>query len=559
MTTALPSKVKPSLLGPTWRKLHDGRWDLPEHTLGWQSLAWAGQWLKHPNGKPWRFTNEQARWWLWWYAVAEDGTFVHTQGVLQRLKGWGKDPVAAVLSAVEFVGPCRFSHWDDNGDPVAKPHPEAWVQIAAVSSEQTKNTMRLFPSLFTKAAQDHYEIELNKGVIYARQGAQIIDAVTSNPDTLEGARATLVIKNETHRWRENNSGHEMAAVIANNAVKSADGAARTLSITNAYEPSEDSVAQREREAFEEMTAGTSAVTGIMYDSVEAPPDAPLTKEAAPAVIEAIRGDSHWLHVDRIVNAILDPKTPPSRARRFWYNQIETAEDAWIDPKHFALCKADDDFPRLAAGDEVALFFDGAKSDDATGLVACRISDGLVSPLGMWQRPPGRRGEEWTAPRAIIDDEVDRAFTAYRVAGFFADPSHVRDDETQESYWDGVIDEWHRRYRDDLDLWATPGRDGHSVMWDMASPRRSEQFVAAAVRCVSDVEDRSLIHDGDGRLVAHVRNARRYPTKWGVSLWKGHRESARKIDLAVCMVGARMVRRMILNNPNRKKRRTGKVW
>lgn len=559
MTTAAPSRVEPVRLGPTWQRGEDGKFVLPALTLGWQSLAWAAENLKHGDGRPWRFTNEQARWWLWWYAVDETGTFLFTQGVLQRLKGWGKDPVAAALAAVEFVGPCRFSHFDASGQPVAKPHPEAWIQIAAVSAEQTKNTMRLFPSLFTKQAIQRYEIELNKGVIYAHHGAQIIDAVTSNADTLEGARATLVIKNETHRWRANNAGHDMAEVIENNATKSADGAARALSITNAYEPSEDSVAQREREAYEDMVAGTVLVKGIMYDSLEAPPDAPLTAEAAPAVIEAIRGDSVWLHIPRLVNRILDPKTPPSRARRFWYNQIETAEDAWADPKDWDLCRAAPDVPELQFGDEIVLFFDGSKSDDATGLVGCRVSDGMVFTLGMWQRPPGKRGDGWLAPRDEISQRVAAVFERYRVLAFFGDPSHAREDETLERYWDATLDEWHRLYHDRLELWAVPGRDGHAVMWDMTSPARTQQFSAAAERCVEDIESHVLMHDGDGRLRSHVRNAKRYPTKYGVSLWKGHRESKRKVDLAVCAVGARMVRRLVLNSPNRKQARSGEVW
>ncbi|WP_328676703.1 hypothetical protein OG905_23275 [Streptomyces sp. NBC_00322] len=48
----------------------------------------------------------------------------------------------AVVSLVEFVGPSRFSHWED-GQPVGVPHPQAWVQIAAVSRDQTRNTMTL--------------------------------------------------------------------------------------------------------------------------------------------------------------------------------------------------------------------------------------------------------------------------------------------------------------------------------------------------------------------------------------------------------------------------------
>jgi hypothetical protein len=77
-----------------------------------------------------------------------------------------------------------------------------------------------------------------------------MQAVTSSPTTLEGARASFVLLNETHHWAANNDGHDMADVIERNATKSPGGTARTVRITNAYEPGEDSVAERDREAYE---------------------------------------------------------------------------------------------------------------------------------------------------------------------------------------------------------------------------------------------------------------------------------------------------------------------
>ncbi|WP_220506959.1 hypothetical protein [Amycolatopsis dendrobii] len=465
----------------------------------------------------------------------------------------------ATWSAVEFVGPCRFSHFDEDGDPVAKQHPEAWVQIAAVSKDQTRNTMTLFPQIFTKRALQRYRIDLGKEIIYADHGRARIEAVTSSPRALEGGRPTSVVKNETHHWLLSNEGHEMDSVIDRNATKSNDGSTRPIAITNAYEPSEDSVAQRAREAYEEAQV-LGIPHGIMYDSLEAPPEAPLSIEAAPAVIEAVRGDSHWLSTDRIVAAIADRRNPPSRSRRFWYNQIVAAEDAWIDLKDFDLCQAGDEVLPLAPGDEVVLFADMSKSDDATGIVACRLSDGLVGVVGMWQRPPGSRGDGWLAPRESVDQAVAAAFETYRIVAFFGDPSHTLDDETQERYWDAMFDEWHRRYGAQLELWAEGGqRQGHAVMWDMTSPQRTAQFTAAAERCALEIGEHTLLHEGDGRLRAHARNAKRYPNRYGVSLWKGHRESKKKIDLAVCMVGARMVRRLVLNNPSRRRKRSGRVW
>lgn len=420
--------------------------------------------------------------------------------------------------------------------------------------------MRIFPSLVTKRAQREFQMDIGRELIYAYKGGRVIESVTSSPRALEGGRASLVIKNETQHWLHNNEGHDMAGVIDRNAAKVKGGSARALSITNAYEPSEESVAQAEREAWEAMESGQSIATGLLYDSLEAPPDAPLTPEAIPAVIEAVRGDSVWLDTERIVNTVLDPRNPPSRSRRYWFNQIVAAEDAWISPQDFDLCQANDGVPPLSPQDEIVMFLDCSKSDDATALVGCRISDGLVVTLGMWQRPPGTRGKDWIAPRAVIDETVDRVMDAYHVVAFFGDPSHTVEDETGERYWDGLFDQWHRRYGPQLELWADPHKlRGHAVMWDMAAPSRAEMFAAAAERCATEIDEHVLIHDGDARLKQHARNARRYPTRWGVSLWKGHRESPRKVDLAVCMVGARMLRRMVLNNPNRKKRRTGKVW
>ena len=76
-----------------------------------------------------------------------------------------------------------------------------------------------------------------------------------------------------------------------------------------------------------------------------------------------------------------------------------------------------------------MFLDCSLTDDATALVACRISDGFTKPLGLWQRPPGKRGDAWKVPREGVDDTVREAMRRYHVVAFWGDPSHVLDDET----------------------------------------------------------------------------------------------------------------------------------
>lgn len=546
----------PVTIGPTWQMDGD-RWSLPERTLGWQVLAWCGRWLQLAQGVAWRFTDEQARFILWWYAIDDRGVFLFRDAVLQRLKGWGKDPLGACLCMVELLGPCRFGGWSDSGEPIGVDSVDAWVQTAAVSLQQTRNTMALLPGLVTDEAKTRYRVQIGAQTVHALGERRFIQAVTSSPATLEGARATFVLLNEVQHWMGANGGHDMAAVIERNATKSPDGAARSLRITNAYEPGLDSVAERDREAWEAVQDGRAPDTGLLYDTVEAPPEAPLTAEAAPSVVEAVRGDSVWLSTGRIVASILDSRNPASLSRRFWYNQVVAAEDAWVAPHDVGRAAVDE--PVLVGPREpIVLFFDGSKSDDSTGLVGCRLSDGYGFVLGVWQRPAGPRGNGWIVPRPEVDAAVVAAFRAFEVTAFWADPSDTRDD-TGERFWESLIDDWHRLYGRRLAVWAVQtGTRRHAVAWDMRDPAHDRDFTLAAMRFVSELEAGQVSYEKSAALLTHLRNARRRPNRHGVSLAKEHRESARKVDLAVCLVGARMLRRAVLNKEAGSRRRTGRV-
>lgn len=618
--------VVPYTLGPTWDRnpFWDGPRDpqgyiLPKLTLGWQILDWiaanllADETDDHGNPLPFDLTDEQKRFILWFYAIDEDGRFEYREVVLQRLKGHGKDPLASVISAVEFVGPCRFAGWTAVnrpdlglvvGDPVAKPHPRAWIQIAAVSLKQTQNTMKLFQGLFTEACMAEHKIDIGKESIYAYGGMKAIEAVTSSPKSLEGNRPTLVIKNETHHWQQNNEGFAMAEAIERNATKSKGGAARTLSITNAYEPSTESVARSERESYDAQTEGGYANTGMLYDTLEAPKEARLrpifpeerkgaleagvealdpdvkeriTRLYIRRILEAVRGDAWWLDIKGLTDSILSPKSKASLSRRFWYNQIVANEDSWVDAAAVdAAVRAEvaelrrtvsDSRLILEAGwqpvspnDPIVAFFDGSKTDDSTAIVGCRISDGYCFLIGVWQKPKGERGKTWRAPRLAVDRRVNDMFERFNVVAFWGDPSHAKDDDEDESsYWVPMLDKWMQKYKDRLDPKHWPVKSGlrkHAINWDMTSADRTKVFIDAAEQTVADFENLNDIEEfepsfqicGHPVLMAHLKNAIRHldPRGWGVSLSKEQKDSPRKIDAAVCLVGARMLRRIVLN-------------
>ncbi|AGM12182.1 terminase large subunit [Streptomyces phage Zemlya] len=502
--------LEPDFLGPTWQKDAFGQWVLPKYTLGWQIAGWCAQWLRAEDGGPWKFTKEQLRFVLHWYAVDSTGRFTARKGVLQRLKGWGKDPLLAVLCLVELVGPSRFSHWDENGEPVGEPHPQAWVQVTAVNQSQTTNTMSLIPSLMSDAFKAHFDIKDGAVLIRANGGKQRLEAVTSSYRALEGKRTTFTLLNETHHWVSGNNGHKMYETIDGNATKKDS---RYLAITNAYLPGEDSVAERMRESYMKIAEGRAMDVGFLYDSVEAHAKTPLTPDALRIVIPKIRGDAIWLNVDSIIQSVLDTTIAPSRSRRMWLNQIVAEEDALYGPAEWDVLR--NEALTLQPGDEIVLGFDGGKTHDATALVAIRVRDMAAFLLGLWEKPDGPQGENWEVPRWEVDSEVHSAFKQFKVQAFYADVA----------LWESYISEWSETYGDGLAVKSPVGRD--AIGFDM---RSSLKLVTMAhERLMRSIFDKKLAHDGDRSLRRHALNARRRTNNYGVSFGKESRESPRKVD------------------------------
>lgn len=552
---------EPIKIGPTWQWDPATGWLLPERTLGWRVLAWCGYWLRDKHGQDWQFTLEQARFILWLFALDENGDFLYPSAVLQRLKGHGKDPLAACLAMAAMFAEVTFDHFDVKGEPVGREESAAWVQVVAVSEKQTANTMGLFPSLIPLETRKHFGIQINSLTVFGLNGTRRIEAVTSNPLSIEGGRPTMVIRNETQNWQKSNRGFEMAGALDGNAAKS-ETVARVLDICNAHRSNEESVGRQMREDYDKSVANPDlavAELGLLYDSLEAPADAPLTGEDAPEVLRAVRGDSVWLDIrpkGSIVKSIIKPGNSASESRRKWYNQVLSNDEDWMQ---YPDCWANMVLPQVVGPDEpIVMFFDGSKSDDATALIACRISDGYIFTLGIWERPP-RSPDDWKQDREKVDRTVRQAFGDYTIVGFWADLSHARDDESGEQYWRPYADRWATDFARELaNLPAVnTGHRRHLVSWDMSGYTQQSMFVEEAELFITAVSEEQFKHDGNKLLEQHVKNAKRNQTKHGVSLTKEHRESRRKIDAAVCAVGARLMRRMWLARTPTKKRPPGK--
>ncbi|MFY1620048.1 terminase [Micromonospora sp. WMMD736] len=534
--------LEPYYIGPTWQRGPLGTYAEPELTIGWQVIFWCEEYLSGMDGGSWKFTPEQARFILWWYAVDENGEFTYRTGCLQRLKGWGKDPLAAVMCMVEFVGPSRFSHFDANGNPVGKPNRRAWVQVAAVSRDQTRNTMTVFPSIISQKCIDTYGIKVGAEIIRAHRGRCRIEAVTSSYRALEGGRSSFVILNETHHWVRGNNGDKMYETVDGNATKMN---CRYLAITNAYLPGEDSVAEKMRFAYELIQEGRADDIGFLYDSIEAHEKTPLTPEALRIVIPKIRGDATWLRVEAIIKSVQNTAITAARSRRMWLNMIVADEEALFGPDQIKAITRDN--ATLAPGDEIVLGFDGGRYEDSTALVAIRIKDRTTFLLGLWEQPHTWNEEErgrWQVDTQAVDSAVRSTVRQFKVKAFFADVN----------LWESFITDWTNDFGSGL---AVKARQDAAIAFDMRN--RQQETTRAHERLMSSIVEGKVFFDGDLSLRRHTMNARRFVNNHGNYFRKESQDSNRRIDAYAAWMLAHEALHRCLTNPKQERIGSGDGW
>ena len=509
--------------------------------------------IDYKTGEDWRFTDGQKKFLILWYWYDDDGRFYYRSGVKRGAKGTGKDPFAAAHGNCELVGPTQLV-WDDEKGWTGQQHRMPLVQVAANSEAQAKDTLLIANVMWGEAAREWHSIETGMTRTLLK-GRGKFEVLTASEASAEGDPASFIILNESHHMTRSSGGHVVSEVASRNVGKSPrDIQARMCEYTNAHQMGPDSIAEKSFLAWQLQTSGqTIGKKDILYDSIEADPNLRITvpEELELALAQAY-SDAHWADLERLRDEVLDPRRTPAESIRFFLNGLAVREDAWIDPRNFdALADAT---VVIAPKTSIVMFLDCSKSGDATGLVACRVDDGYTFTLGVWAPPHGAKG--WRAPREKVDTAVRNAFDDYKVLWFGVDPSPALDDEEDALYWADLIDEWHRDLHKKVKVWATPGNTtGNAVKFDMrlsqkGGVERNKAFTEMAELVSKWIDDdRAFRHDGHPGLRQHTHNARRRPNQWGVSLGKESRDSKKHVDLAVCMVGAHLGRRLVLNNPN----------
>lgn len=476
-----------------WKPAHDA--DFP--SLGWDLLEWWADYLPSPRdaSAPLIFTDEQARQLVEWFRIdPRSGKFVYRRGYSRRAKGWGKSPVEAAKVVAEFAGPVRFAGWDVNGQPVGRPwgmarDPLPWVQVGAVSEDQTDNTWSVVYYLLAEndgRAADALRIDagLTRCFLRDRPGAKC-EPVTAAAGSREGQPITYAVLDETHLWTPRNGGVKLARTLRRNVAKM-DG--RSYETTNSFVPGEGAVAEASWNAVQEGRAG------VFADEVEAPREiggVAVSPESPPAIHEAALrvayGDSWWMPIERLVAEI--PDSPWDDICRFNFNWNTKGGGTAVDMRRWAeLVDASDVLP----GARVGLGFDGSISDDSTFLIGCTEFGKLFVVAG-WERPrhdDGRPVKDWRVPRLEVGAAVRAAFETYDVGRMYGDPPR----------WSTELETWAGEFR--LDRPTVEERE-RVIPFDTNAETKMSRAVD---RFLSGVREGTVTHVGDPRLDSHVAAA-----------------------------------------------------
>lgn len=524
-------------------------------SLGWLAVWWIETFCVHGpgdvQGLPVELDDEFAGFILDAYAIDEDGGRLYDSAFMSRAKGRAKSELGGFMVCFEGFGPCRFGGWAEGGETYER-NGQVYVYQAGepMGVEVVSPVIRCLATEESQAGNTYDNVHFNltegplaEGLprdaagltrIFIPGGGEIIPSTASN-SSKDGGKETFVVFDETHLYTRPDL-KRMYQTVRRNLAKRKAAEPWSLETSTMYMPGENSVAEETHNLAKAIAEGKTKRQRLLFDHREANADIDLTNESEvrAGLVEAYGPFSEIMDIDRIISEIYDPRNDPQDSRRYYFNQPTSSKDAWLSAPEWNACSA---VKEVSKQEEITLGFDGSRKRsrgvaDATALVGCRVSDGFLFEIRVWEQPDGPSGDDWEVPTAEVDYEVRKAFETYNVVGMFADPAR----------WESYIAQWESDFGKKLKVKSSLA---HPIEWWM-SGNRSYLVVRALEQFHSAVIDRELTHDGSRALTRHILNARRRVGRSGMSIAKEHPDSKNKIDAAVAAVLAYQARLQALS-------------
>ncbi|MDG9705554.1 hypothetical protein [Streptomyces sp. DH37] len=433
----------------------------------------------------------------------------------------GKGPWTATIVLAEACGPVVFAGWAtgsevyrcadhgcecgwwhayEPGEPMGVPWPTPLIQLTASSEDQVDNVYRPLRNMVKRGPLSGL---LRVGEEFVRIGDEgRIDVVTSSALSRLGNPITFAEQDETGTWTAANKLRRVAETQRRGA---AGMGGRTMETTNAWDPSEASVAQ---------TTAESRRPDIFRYHPQAPASLSYgDKRQRRRIHRVVYAGSAHVDLDAIeAEAAELLEKDPAQAERFFGNRVVSGTSSWLDGEAWeARAK-----PRaVPPGARVVGGFDGSDIDDHTAIRLETMDGHQFTPTyGPEKRPcvwnPADFGGQ--VPRLEVMAAMDEVMTTYDVVRLYADPP----------YWETEVD-----------TWAEKHGEKRVVRW---YTRRVVQMHAACERLKTDVtkKDATFTHDGCEITAAHVANARSAARPGGRYVLTKASE-AQKIDACVTSV------------------------
>jgi hypothetical protein len=513
-------------------------------TLGDIGDAWLAQHARVPDGFDRGAPFHQVDWQFWCmanhYRIREDAEWIPERPLLNQAFNYrrsqivgpqkvGKGPWSAGIVALEAAGPSIFGGWATKGDgyacsehgcgcgweyeynagePMGIRHPSPLIQLTALSEDQVANVYRPLRAMITlgplsdllsvrgswiKIAGKHDDPELDR-----------IDAVTSSANTRVGNPISFALQDESGLATKQN---KMVDVYEAQRRGAAGMGGRTMETTNAWDPAQNSVAQRTHES------GADDVFRYWRE-----PPANLSyrnKRERRQIHQYVYVGSPWVDLDSIEGEAAElMRLDPAQAERFFGNRVVSGSGVWMLGDEW---KLKDEPIKVAKRTRVCGGFDGSDNNDWTGIRLETLEQYQFMPehkVGRELRPMFWNPAEWQGriPRSEVLAAFDWIEQNFEVERFYLDPM----------FWETEID-----------LLASKYGESKYLKWET---NRLKPMHAALERFRTDVTnpDATFRHDGDKTTAQHIKNAvmRARP---GEKYLLGKPADHQKIDLAMSSV------------------------
>jgi hypothetical protein len=438
----------------------------------------------------------------------------------------GKNPLIAAQVCLEAVGPALFGGWAaggetwdcrdhgcgcgwaypyEPGEPMGMPWPTPLIQITAFSEEQTGNTYDALKPMIDNGPLSEVIPKTGEEFIRLPRGGRI-DVVTSSHRSRLGQRVTFVPQDQTESWTAQTG---MIKVAETQRRGLAGMGGRAVEIANAWDPAENSVAQR--------TAESKSKDVFRYHPM---PPAKLryaVKKERDRIHQIVYAGSWWTDLAGIeaeAKELLE--FDPAQAERFFGNRPTPGAGAAFDIDRWK--ELVDASAVVADKSVVVLGVDGARYDDALAVVATEVESGHQWVVGIWEQPENAP-DDYEHPFDDVDIQMLGFFERFEVWRVYIDPG------SHSGNISPLVERWQGRWGDKRIIeWFT---------------YRERQIGFAVRNYVEAINGGDLTHDGDMVMAKHIRNARKKLLKvtdeHGRQMWtiqKDRPGSPNKIDGAM---------------------------